>query len=522
MEEIGRIIEESTPRGFLFKVTGDKPIAEHDYVFVEMSQPKAHGKVEKIQVLAEVVALGAKNPLATERLAATAEASEYSYKLVATEILGYLNENGKIVRPTVAADPNSPVFRADDKMLQTYFKGLESEIPLNIGRLLNRPEVNVPIHLQALQFHLGVFAATRAGKSYLSGRFIEEILLNTPFPVLVFDIHADYVKMDQLVKSREKHGDFDVIVYHPPNLKKIEGLTADWRELNVSPQQMTNEAIAELLGGGLGPRQAIALRSIIRDLRKRNKPFGMADILVKIEDKLGEKDEEKKNVLKGTDRTRYESLRDRLEDLQEDVTLPSEKMDIEAFFKPHSLNIVCLNGLRDRVQDAYVSIILDLIFRHVTKPESDRASRALFIFVEEAHRVASKAAGESRYSVKTISTVMREGAKFGMFLTLISQRPRNIEPDILSNIGNYAVLRINNQGDQQMIEDASESFSHRLVRDLPSLNQGEAVLVGPFVPLPAHVETLERRTVHFGVTPNLKSIMNQINSKMKKAEKSKW
>jgi DNA helicase HerA-like ATPase len=196
-------------------------------------------------------------------------------------------------------------------------------------------------------------------------------------------------------------------------------------------------------------------------------------------------------------------------------------MNIEQFFKPHALNIICLNGLRNRVQDAYVSIILDLLFRHVTKPENKR-SRALFVFVEEAHRVASKTAGGTSYSVRTISTVMREGSKFGLFLTLISQRPRNIDPDILSNIGNYAVLRINNQGDQQMIEDASESFSHRLIRDLPSLNQGEAVLVGPFVPLPAHVEILERRTTHYGVTPNLNNIMNEINSKIKKAEKGKW
>jgi len=514
MEEVGRIIEESTPRGFLFKASKEKSIAEHDYVFVEMNQPKTHGKIEKIHVLAEIVALGVKNPLATEKLVAT-EASEYSYKLLAAEILGYLNEGGRIIRPTVAADPNSPVYRADDNMLQNYFKGIESEIPLNIGRLLDRPDVNVPIHLQGLQFHLGVFAATRAGKSYLSGRFIEEILLNTPFPVLVFDIHADYVKMDQHIKSHEKHGDFNVVVYHPSNVQKIEGLTAEWRELNVSPEQMTNEAIIELLGGSLGERQEIDLRKIISEFRKAKKAFGLNDILARIQEKLQDAD------VKAKEKERYESLQARLEDLQEDVTLPAEGGNTEEFFKPHSLNIICLNGLRDRVQDAYVSIILDLIFRYVTKPENKR-SRALFVFLEEAHRVASKTAGGTRYSVRTISTVMREGAKFGLFLTLISQRPRNIDPDILSNIGNYAVLRINNQGDQQMIEDASESFSHRLVSDLPSLNQGEAVLVGPFVPLPAHVETLERRTIHFGVTPNLKSIMNEINSKMKKAEKGKW
>ena len=514
MQEIGRVIEESTPRGFLFKDTKGEPIAEHDYVFVEMSQPRAHGKAEKIQVLAEIVALATKNPLATERLVAT-EASGYNYKLLAAEVLGYLDENGKIRRPTVAADPNSPVYLAEDEMLQSYFRGTEDEIPLNIGRLLNRPDVNVPIHLQGLQFHLGVFAATRAGKSYLSGRFIEEILLNTPFPVLVFDIHADYVKMDQRIKGREKHGDFSVVVHHPPNAQKIEGLTAEWRELKISPEQMTNEAIIELLGGDLGSRQIIDLRKIIRELRDAKEPFGLSDILSKIEDKL------KDPAVKGKERDRFESLQARLEDLHEDITLPPDGMNLEDFFKPHSLNIICLNGLRDRIQDAYVSIILDLIFRYVTKPENTR-SRALFAFIEEAHRVASKTAGLTRYSVRTISTVMREGSKFGIFLTLISQRPRNIDPDILSNIGNYAVLRINNQGDQQMIESASESFSHRLVEDLPSLNQGEAVLVGPFVPLPAHVETLERRTVHFGVTPNLKSIMNEINSKIKKAEKGKW
>jgi hypothetical protein len=514
MEEIGRIIEESTPRGFLFKAAKDQSIAEHDYVFVEMNQPKAHGKIDKIQVLAEVVALGSKNPLATEKLVA-AEASEYSYKLVEAEILGYLNESGRIVRPTVAADPNSPVCRASDTMLQNYFKGIANEIPLNLGRLLNRQDVTVPIHLQGLQFHLGVFAATRAGKSYLSGRFIEEILLNTPFPVLVFDIHADYVKMDQHIKSHEKHGNFDVVVYHPSNVQKIEGLTAEWRELKVSPEQMTNEAIIELLGGSLGERQEIDLRRIIREFRNAKEPFSLNDILARIEEKLLDAG------VKAKEKERYESLQARLEDLQEDVSLPSEGMNVEDFFKPRSLNIICLNGLRDRVQDAYVSIILDLIFRYVTKPENKR-SRALFVFIEEAHRVASKSAGGTRYSVKTISTVMREGAKFGMFLTLISQRPRNIDPDILSNIGNYAVLRINNRQDQQMIEDASESFSHRLVEDLPGLNQGEAVLVGPFVPLPAHVETLERRTTHFGVTPNLKSIMNELNSNIKKAEKGKW
>ena len=73
-----------------------------------------------------------------------------------------------------------------------------------------------------------------------------------------------------------------------------------------------------------------------------------------------------------------------------------------------------------------------------------------------------------------------------------------------------------------MIESASEGFTHRLVEDLPSLNQGEAVLVGPFVPLPAHMRTLDRLTVHYGATPNLKRIMDRMNKELSKRDEERW
>jgi DNA helicase HerA-like ATPase len=366
---------------------------------------------------------------------------------------------------------------------------------------------------------------TRAGKSYLAGRFIEEIVLNTPFPVLVIDVHADYVKMDQKMGSKEKHGDFDVVVYYADEkAPKVEGVTAKVETLSISPAQMTDDQIAELLGKTLGERQVIDLDNILSELRSKKKPFGLDDMIEVIDEKLAEIQEDKEKGKKGSGegRSRLESLKDRLQHLTGQVSLPSTGMDLGQFFKPKTLNILCLSGLRANIQDAYTSIILDLLFQHITSTKTKTGKvMPLFIFVEEAHRVASNR-GTSKYSVGTISTIIREGAKFGMYLTLISQRPRSIDPDILSNVGNYAVLRINNPQDQEMIEKASENISHRLVSDLPGLNQGEAVLVGPFVPLPAHVMVLTRRTVHHGVTPNLKALMDEMDKKQKRAEKGKF
>lgn len=518
MEPLGRVIEESTPYGFVFKTGIDNPVALHDYVFVEVNNFE-DGRLEKIRVLAEIVGLGSKNPLATERLTAEQQVSSYSYKLVSAEVVGYLKD-GRIMRPKVAPDPNASVYRAGDELLQAFFSGVKGRIPLHVAMLLNRPMVKVPIHLQDLQFHLGVFAATRAGKSYFAGRLIEEILLETPFPVVVIDIHADYVMMDRRI-GNGRHGDFNIVVYYPPGAPKVSGVTTEQRELQLSPEQLTYEAIIALLGTTLGERQKIVLRNILRRLKSEKRPFGLGDITALISSKLEETGDEGNPVLKGGDRARYESLLARLEDLEEEVSLPPTGMNISELLSPKTLSIICLNGLRSRVQDAYASIIIDTLFRNQVSSKNDEKNfTPVFLFVEEAHRIASEKSGG--YAVRTISTAIREGAKFGLFITLISQRPRNIDPDILSNVGNYAVMRITNQQDQSVIENASESFSHRLIEDLPGLNQGEAVLVGPLVPLPAHVRTLDRRTIHHGVTPELSDIMKRINEQLKQRETGKW
>jgi len=515
MEPLGRVIEESTPFRFVFKTSIDNPIALHDYVFVEVNNFE-DGRVSKERVLAEVIGLGSKNPLATERLVAEQQVAPYSYKLVLAEIVGYYRD-GRIIRPKVAPDPNSPVYRADDELLQAFFSGVDSRLPLKVAVLLNRPRVSVPIHLQDLQFHLGIFAATRAGKSYFAGKLIEEILINTPFPVVVIDIHADYVMMDRRPDGT-RHGDFNVVVYYPPKAPRVNGVTAEQRSLQLSPEQLTHEALVTLLGVTLGERQRIVLRRILKKLKSEKKAFGLNDMTTQVIEELDKTDENGKPLLKGNERARYESLLDRLEDLEEDVSLPPTGMDISELLRPKTLSVICLNGLRSKVQDAYASIIIETLFRHQVSSRDRKDFMPVFLFIEEAHRIASGGG----YAVRTISTAIREGSKFGLFIVLISQRPRSIDPDILSNVGNYAVMRITNQQDQSVIENASESFSHRLIEDLPGLNQGEAVLVGPFVPLPAHVKAIERKTMHHGITPELRALMDRINEMLEQREKSRW
>ena len=241
----------------------------------------------------------------------------------------------------------------------------------------------------------------------------------------------------------------------------------------------------------------------------------LEDVISEIEDRLNDKD------LKSEEKRRLASILLRLKDIEEDVRLPAEGTPVQEFLRPKTLSVICLRGLRSRIQDAYTGVIIDLLFRNQVGNFGDIVKAPpTFLFIEEAHRVASS--DRSTYAAKVISTAIREGAKFGLYLTLISQRPRSIHPDTMANIGNYAVLRITNAQDQSMIENASESFSHRFIEDLPALNQGEAVLVGPFVPLPAIIKVSERRTVHHGVTPNLLDMEKKIRERIEEVRNERW
>lgn len=509
--KVGTVLDGTSPFSFPFKVEKGISLPVHEYVTVE---------IEGRTVLAEVVDVGAKNPLVRELLAGLAEGrgiEKFGYEIAVAEVLGYL-EDGRIIRPKYAPKPNTAVFKADTGTLQMFYRGDAERLPVHIGTLIHRDGVKVPVHLQDLSFHLGIFAQTRGGKSYLAGALMEGILQNTHFPVVVIDIHGDYVMMDRMrnaeTGSEHTHNEFDVTVYYPPGASRISGVTADEGELKISPKQMTNEGLMALLGH-LGELQSIVLRGILNDFRNSGNPFGLRDVITKIEKRLESEE------LKSDERRRLTSILLRLEEAEEEVQLPAEETPIQEFLRPKTLSVICLRGLRSRIQDAYTGVIIDLLFRNQVSNFGDIVKAPpTFLFIEEAHRVAS--ADRSTYAAKVISTAIREGAKFGLYLGLISQRPRSIHPDTMANIGNYAILRITNAQDQNMIENASESFSHRLVEDLPALNQGEAVLVGPFVPLPAIIKVSDRRTVHHGVTPNLLDIEKKIKEYVEEMRNEKW
>ncbi len=124
-----------------------------------------------------------------------------------------------------------------------------------------------------------------------------------------------------------------------------------------------------------------------------------------------------------------------------------------------------------------------------------RFEAPLFVIIEEAHVFIPK--GEDARAKYWAAKIAREGRKFGLGLCIVSQRPRSIEPSVLSQMGSLAVMKIVQEDDQHQIASASESISKEFISQLTSLNVGDAVLVGQWVNLPTlvHVDEVKGKTI---------------------------
>jgi DNA helicase HerA-like ATPase len=146
------------------------------------------------------------------------------------------------------------------------------------------------------------------------------------------------------------------------------------------------------------------------------------------------------------------------------------------------MTIMQLAGFPAEVVDAVVSVLGRMAFDFGLW--SDGAVPTLFV-CEEAHRYASAdrniGFGPTR---RAISRIAKEGRKYGVFLGLVTQRPAELDPTILSQCSTLFVMRLANDRDQAILRSAVSDAAANLLAFVPSLGTREAFAFGEGVALP--------------------------------------
>lgn len=136
-----------------------------------------------------------------------------------------------------------------------------------------------------------------------------------------------------------------------------------------------------------------------------------------------------------------------------------------------------------------------ILCRHLyeEKKATDHAGdRYLNLIIDEAHNILSvDSARESEawrdYRLETFEEIIKEGRKFGVFLTVASQRPHDISPTIISQLHNYFLHRLVNDLDIKAIEKAVSYLDRVSFESMPILPTGTCILSGVAAQIPVMV-----------------------------------
>ncbi|HBG69818.1 MAG: hypothetical protein A2W93_00370 [Bacteroidetes bacterium GWF2_43_63] len=164
-------------------------------------------------------------------------------------------------------------------------------------------------------------------------------------------------------------------------------------------------------------------------------------------------------------------------------------------------NIPSSFSVKEITANALASFLLNLA-RH-NKFRTD----PLILVVDEAHQFLNKNIKDEFFESQTLDAfdlIAKECRKYGMFLCLATQMPRDIPTGTLSQMGTFIVHRLINELDRKSIESAASSANRSALSFLPILGEGEALLVGVDFPMPLLVKISEPEKKPQSTTPKLK------------------
>jgi hypothetical protein len=354
----------------------------------------------------------------------------------------------------------------DAAEIQKILSGGAPRRPMVLGSLRAQPDVQIILPLWRLfSGHSALIGQTGSGKSYLISKILGEVAqlgyedgAEKSHRILVIDPSGEYLQEDGACRAfLDRYEVLDARKLRIPLLRKerfeqlteILGLNASETERLGSFIFRKSEREVELFKReeGGGPED-----SITRLVEKAGLPYTILSRASRMNLRLGRSD--------------FQARR-RLEEAKAGLILP----------------IADLNTIEQ--QQVALGYILDRIIESWSTPKrkGEGGCPRLLIILEEAHNYAPST--YSSYCKPAIVRLAREGRKYGISLCLVSQRPRWVDPTVLSQCGNLFIFRIQNSDDIDHVLQFSGFLDPGLKQSISNLSIGEVLVSPPVLQLPA-------------------------------------
>jgi len=407
-------------------------------------------------------------------------------------------ERGTDVLPTV----NAPVFAVDSFLVEKIYSGY-AEGDFSLGRLSLIPAQTAKINLDAfLTRHAAILGQTGGGKSWTVASVVQKICQFPQSTVVLFDLHGEYTNAFGEYAEVIPASDLE-LPYWLMNSEELLGLMVD-RSESAAPNQIAK--FKELLQegkAGVKENQDLKLPKITIDTPVYFDFQSLIDKFRALDTEMvsGARGE-KQGPLFGQFTRLLMRIDSRLNDRRYDLIFKPKKYatsaSMDELFRrilgegsgdQKKVVVVDLSSTPFDVRTPVISLILRCLFdfsywyRRVNKG----GVYPISVFADEAHIYLSDLDASSSAARESAERIAKEGRKYGISLTVISQRPREVSSTILSQCGSFLCLRISNPDDQSYVKNLLPDSVRGISSMFSTLRRGEAILLGDSVMMPTRI-----------------------------------
>ncbi len=431
--------------------------------------------------------------------------SEQELRIVEVEFIGELpkDEDGKpkSFRRGISSYPSlgDTVYRANRNELSKAY-ACDSETSIRVGHIQQDRTIPAMIKIdEMLGKHFAVLGTTGTGKSCTVALILRRILEKNPQAhILLLDVHREYAQsfkgMSEVISPENM-----VLPFWLLNFDEAVEILIGQQPGRETDVEILRELIP-LAKGRYMNNQRRDKSTITRSSAESANigvdtplPYRTSDLIGILEEYIG------KLELRG-ELSPYKRLKARIETISRDprygfmfgsLTVQDNMAAVLARLfripvngKP--LAILELGGLPSEIINVVVSVLARLAFDFGVWS----AGRIPITFVcEEAHRYVpnDKTLGFEP-TKKSLSRIAKEGRKYGVSLCIVTQRPAELDPTILSQCNTIFSMRLTNERDQDILRAGISDAAASLLEFMSTMGTGEAVTFGEGVALPTRIK----------------------------------
>lgn len=336
-------------------------------------------------------------------------------------------------------------------------------------------DVPVALDSKVMDHHMGIFATTGMGKSNFMKVFAatcikNSALGNSKFGLLIVDPHGEYLHSLRRIKNYSEG-----LVCYTTEQKVPNGVI----KLTISKEDLKPEDVKVLLPDLSDAQKEIleALDWLIEESDWLSKGEGWIDNLL---DGSGATNLRARNYNQKAIDALVRKIKNLVKGKKSWLDVHSSIRGIIKRLSENKVVLIDMPMMSEWDELFLLSILSKGILDKYKEYASNNERKSCLITIEEAQRVLGGGDG----SIARFETIAREGRKFGVGLCAITQQPKLIDKQLLSQFNTLVVMGLADRNDRDRLEESAKQDLKSMDVEIQTLEKGEAIISTLSVPFP--------------------------------------